>query len=196
MGGTWTLIRHMKASPQFKVSIRFALILCILSVVFGVVFGYLISNHFFHKNIEYLEYMELKELNDLRPNVDVETYDQGYFAAVIRTGDNKEIIDRLIITLVVNGIVTKKYPRSNIINGEPCDIENRSFFSISGKKVYDKVTIKCYSVLPSTLNGVVVEYKKSDVSADFDDRVSVEWYWKYKGQTKKEERLQERKSLQ
>jgi len=165
--------------------ISIAVFLLFISVICGSVGGYLLHDSFSKKAIE-------KKIITLRPDVtiDFNYFDKNKIGIIIRTGDNKEIIEKLIVSFVVEGIVLKAYPRGNIINSTPPNIQISPFFSVNTPSgnfpVLDKVIIECDNIRDSVLNGAVIEYKTTNEKIDFNKDISVEWYWKYSGETKKE----------
>lgn len=171
----------MKKISKIQLS-DFQINVMIASIIVGALIGFAMSNYYFYKNIEYQNFKEIQEKNQVKPNISIDVYNKDYIAFVIRTPNNLEIIEKLRMEFVVDGLVTEMAPRGNIINGEPCVLEKRPFFSVNDIVQQEKVIIKCDDVLPSVLNGVVIRYKKNHV-VDFNENIDVEFYWKYKGQT-------------
>lgn len=156
--------------------------IAIISLIIGALIGIGISSHYFYKSIEYQDFREFQEKGQARPNISIEVYNKDYIALTVKTPNNLEIIEKLRIEFIVDGLVTNMSPRGNIINGEPCTLEKRPFFSYNDEVMYEKVIVRCDDILPSALNGIIVNYKQNHV-INFDENINVEYYWNYKGQT-------------
>ncbi|MGM5481160.1 MAG: hypothetical protein ACQESE_01980 [Nanobdellota archaeon] len=163
-------------------SLQINIIISIVSIILGALSGFLISDYYFQKNIEYQEFKEFQEIEDARPNISIDVRGDEYIAFIIKTPDNNEIIERLKIDFLIKGEVISMKPRLNIINGEPCELKKRPFLTVKGVVQYEKVIVTCEDVMPSTLNGVIVNYKQKQ-TGDFDKDINVMYYWDFRGQT-------------
>ena len=106
---------------------------------------------------------------------------------VIRTPQNKEIIETAVFDTMIPGLVTDIRPRGNIINGEPCHYDVRNGVAFNDKSILHKISVTCHNVLPSSLNGVVVQFTRSSQAINFADTMTAEFYWKFRGRTVREQ---------
>jgi len=118
--------------------------------------------------------------------------DKNAFIISIQTGDNNEIIKKLKIQFKIKGTVTKIKPGYHF-NSEPCKYEYHSGFMLNDVILAHTVTLTFENLISAVLNNTIIHFDKP-VKANFniDDRIEVEWYWNYKGESKRERFKQNR----
>jgi hypothetical protein len=111
----------------------------------------------------------VKEKHDLAVSRPQLLLDLNYFKSdnvekvglVIRTPENKEIIETAVFEAMIPGLVTDIRPRGNIINGEACHPDVRNGVAFNDKPILHKISITCHNILPGSLNGVVAQFIRS-----------------------------------
>lgn len=116
------------------------------------------------------------------------------FVLSIKTqGGGHEIIEHMTVKFSVKGLV--KNIKQGFSLGPSLTVKPKiSNGLISGDKpIYHSVWLDYEDIKPGVLHNVLVDFQKSKANVRPDDRIAVEWYWKYKGETQVEDKFLNKK---
>ena len=140
---------------------------------------------------------EIKEFQKARPSVSIgNKYEANgnIFVISIKTeGNNSEIIEHMVIRFSMEGIISNVRPGLMLGSSSLCKNDLTNGLILGDELVYHNITLKYDQILPGILNNTLIDFEKMNRSGiKINDRISVEWYWKYKGETKHETKWLER----
>ena len=149
----------------------------------------------FKKQAESIPVNPQAEISEKRPNIKIgnryET-EGNIFTISVQTGNNQEFISPLIIKFKLHGTVKEVRP-GYTFNSEPCKVHIGNAFSVNNRVIAHSVRLTFDQLTSDVLNNTIVHFSKAKKkSFKLDDRIYVEWYWSYKGETHKESKWLER----
>lgn len=129
------------------------------------------------------------EKEQIRPDLKIGSRyerDKDAFVISVQTGDNQEPIKPLIIKFKIKGTVQKIEP-GYTFNSKPCEASVENAFTVGNNVLAHSITLTYAQLTSGVLNNTIIHFNKPRKdNFQHDDRIYVEWYWNYKGETQKE----------
>ena len=111
---------------------------------------------------------------------------QDAFVISVKTGDNQELIKPLIIKFKIKGTVQKIEP-GYTFNSKSCETIIGNALIAENMVLANSITLTYDQLTSGVLNNTIIYFDKPKKdNFQIDNRIYVEWYWNYKGETQKE----------
>lgn len=137
------------------------------------------------------EVIPIKDEDDeiLRPDIKIGNRyerDKNAFVISIQTGENKEFIKPMIVKFKIKGTANRIVP-GYTFNSEPCKAKINNAFIAGNTVLSHSITLTFDQLISGVLNNTIIYFDKpTKDNFKIDDRIYVEWYWNYKGETQRE----------